>query len=299
MHLGHQALFAELDQQLKTRAEDAQSLKVLLTFVPHPKRVLSKRSRAELVADPSFWTISTQRRKVQLAASFGFDFYVLLRFTPSFSQLSPQEFVTQYLSAGLHADVVVVGYDWSFGKGRAGTVEVLQQLGEEHGFAARVVAPVLIEGERVSSSAVKQALAMGDLPQLEKLLGRCFEVEGIVRHGDKRGRQLGYPTANLRPVEQLLPPDGVYAGLVRIENDETPYPAAISLGVRPVFERQGERLLEAYVLDQTNLHLYGKRIRVEFVRKLRDEKKFTTVDELLEAMKQDVADVRRALGTRI
>ena len=297
MHLGHQGLFRELDSQLQSRAGNEAKVKALMTFTPHPRRVLSKRPREELVADPSFWTISSQRRKIQLAAEMGFDFFVLLRFTPSFASLSPEEFVRRYIVQALQADVVVVGYDWSFGKGRSGTVETLSALSAQYDFHAEIVEPVLVAGDRVSSSTVKAALASGDLQSIQRQLGRHFEVEGIVRHGEKRGRTLGFPTANLRPREQLLPPDGVYATYVRIEGDETRYAAASSLGVRPVFEKQGERLLEAYLLDQQGIDLYGKRIRVEFVEKLRDEQNFDSLDDLLVAMKQDVANVRRILGT--
>ena len=293
VHLGHQALFEQVDTDLR----------VLLTFAPHPRRVLSRRPGARLALDARYWTVTSQRRKIQLAERAGFDLFVLLRFTPSFARLSPRQFVERYLHQALHAKLVVVGYDWSFGKERAGSVETLHEgravivraaVGEEFGFETRIVEPVCIGELRVSTTLVKDALTSGDLPRLQSLLGRRFEIEGVVRHGDKRGRDLGFPTLNLKPREQLLPPDGVYAALVHI--DERVYPSAVNLGVRPVFETAGERLLEAYLIDEVGLDLYGKRIRVEFVEKVRDERAFSSVEALIAAMQDDVAAIRNILA---
>lgn len=287
MHRGHQALFGELGKALPEGA-----LKVILTFAPHPRRVLN-RKRGNVV-DPGFWHITTLRRKVELADNFGFDVFAVVRFTRSFARLSPRQFVESYLIDGLQADLVVVGYDWSFGKGRAGSVETLGEIGDELGFETRIVPPFLLDGERVSSSLVREALEQGDLPRLEKLLGRRFEISGLVREGSRRGRTLGFPTANIRPIEQLLPPNGVYAAVA--QSGGRRYAAAVSLGVRPVFEEQGERLLEVYFIDAGELDLYGKRVNVEFVRHLRSEQKFESVEALVAAMQKDAAAARQLIA---
>ena len=300
MHIGHRALFDSLKAEVDAiaSAEGKTPCRVLITFAPHPRQVFSKRP---------YQTLTTLRQKEELTREFGFDVMIVQRFIPSFFQISPLEFIEKYLVNTLHARVVVVGADWSFGKGRAGTVETLSQEGARLGFSTHVVTDVAEESLRVSSSSIRRALLDGDLQLAEKLLGRPFEILGRVSHGDKRGRTLGFPTANVHPGNQVLPPDGVYAGFAEI--DGTTYQAALSLGVRPVFEEDGKQILEVHLLDDAGPDaggkpaevepLYGKLMRVTFVKFLRSEFKFDSVQALIKAMAEDVTQTRSLLSAKL
>ncbi len=289
MHIGHHRLISYLREELQLLAEQSQArpINVLFTFAPHPRRVFSKLSREERNADASLCQISSLRQKFELVDKSGVDLIFLQRFVKSFYSQSPEQFVRDYLVQALHAKLVVVGSDWSFGAGRAGTVEYLKSAGEEYGFSVRVVADVMAENQRVSSSALRQAIQAGELLQAERLLGRPYEIDGVVVHGHKRGRTLGYPTANVRAVGRVLPPNGVYAGWASV--DGTRYPTAVSIGVRPVFESHGERLIEAYLISSDKFDLYGKRLKIELLHFLRGELRFDSVEALKKAIGEDVS----------
>ena len=295
MHLGHQALFSLLREQTKRAAEQAglRPVLVLLTFAPHPRLVLSGRRKEDWNLDPEYWLLTSLSEKINLAAQAGFDFFLRIKFTPEFSRMSPEKFLNECLKETLHAHTIVVGEDWSFGSDASAGREELLGLAGHLGYQAYVVPPVRLDGERVSTRAVKYALSRGDLPRVSKLLGRNFELSGKVQHGLKRGRALGFPTANLRLRRALLPPDGVYAVLVRY--DSVVYPAVTNIGFRPTFGSYTDHLVETHLLGDAPHELYGKRIRLEFVCRLRQEIKFPSAAELTTQIANDVQEAKLLL----
>ena len=229
-----------------------------------------------------------------------FDGLLVLEFTKEFAQQSPEEFVKGTFVDGLQAKVVVVGVDTRFGYKNSGDVVTLRELGEAHGFEVIALEDVG-DGERWSSTSVRHALAEGDVAAAARVLGRPHRVVGTVVHGHHRGRELGFPTANLSPDSAgLVPAEGVYAGwltrldLVPGEPDRT-MPAAISIGTNPTFDTKDRRTVEAYVLDRDDLDLYDERVVVEFVEHIRPTLRFDSIDDLLVAMSKDVEQCRAVL----
>lgn len=294
VHLGHQALFAKLDERLlaATSAGGETPVRVLLTFAPHPKAVLQGIRRSEYGAHPELWQITSLREKLKLLNDFHFDLVFVARFHRQFAAQSPDEFVKRYLIDALRARVVVVGHDWSFGRDRAGGIDTLERAGKQYGFETAVVPPQLISGNRVSSSAVKAALGRGDLDEVQSLLGRRFAFQARVVGGEQRGRTIGFPTANLTPTAQVLPADGVYACWFEYQSQRVA--AVTNIGIRPTFGGGG-RVAEAHLLDH-RADLYGERVRLEFVGRLRDERRFSAVAELKEAIAADIAQARELLS---
>ncbi|GAB3593607.1 bifunctional riboflavin kinase/FAD synthetase [Angustibacter peucedani] len=294
VHAGHRAVL----QRVVERARAEQLTAVAITFDPHPVQVLFPERAPEL--------ITGLEQRLALMAATGLDATLVLRFTTELAQQSPEQFVEGTLVGALHARRVVVGADTRFGHRNAGDVQTLRDLGERHGFVVEVVDDLLDDSEaggasaRWSSSGVRSALAAGDVEAAAHALGRPHRVTGVVVHGDHRGRELGYPTANLEPHAQgLVPADGVYAGwLLRDLPDDDPerlLPAAVSIGTNPTFDGTARRV-EAYVLDRTDLDLYGERVSLELVARLRPTLKFDDVDALVVQMADDVARCRTLLA---
>ncbi len=296
MHLGHQALFSTVQNRVKilAAAEAKTPLSALVTFIPHPRVYLGCASKRQWHEDPRFWTLNSLSTKIELAEVFGFDFFVRLKFNRHFASLTPQGFVKLFLVSALHARVVVVGEDWRFGEGRAGGVELLRSLGQDYGFEVISVPPVEQAKMRISTSRVKQAVSLGEFSLIKELLGRNFELAGKVCHGDKRGRALGFPTANIIPRKQLLPPDGVYASYVHIGGQRKP--AVTYIGCRPTFDGSKRRVVESYLLGVEDCSLYGKRIRVEFISNIRADMKFAQVADLVAQMRADIARAEQMLS---
>lgn len=290
MHLGHQALFGALSKEL---AASSNAKRVLISFSPHPRRVFSGKTKWELDRDAAYGALSSMREKILFAQAAGFNAVFLIRFNQEFAALDPARFVVDYLKDGLKAAVVVVGHDWCFGKGRAGTPERLQELSSEAGFRVVVVPPVTVGDERVGSRALKQLVEAGDVAKARQYLGRWFSLSARVRGGDKRGRTIGFPTANLEFVSRALPVNGVYATLARVAGRE--YHSVTNVGVRPTFS-PSRQVVEVHLFADTNLYLYGKLLTVEFVQRLRDERKFSGIEELKIAIKQDVITAREVLA---
>jgi riboflavin kinase/FMN adenylyltransferase len=295
VHRGHQEVLAVARALADARAVPL----VVLTFDPHPMAVVRPGTGPLLV--------SSVRRRLHLLAGCGADAVLVLPFDRDVSSMTAQAFVQAVLVDALRARVVVVGEDFRFGHRAAGDLHVLAALGLEHGFDAIGVGPVGEDGHRWSSTQVRSLVAQGDVAGAADILGHVVTVEGPVVVGDQRGRDLGYPTANLA-VEPgaLVPADGVYAGTVQVldatgtdaaEPAGHPMLAAISVGTNPTFDGR-ERRVEAYVFDRSDLDLYGRLVEVGFVRLLRGQRRFDDVDALVRQMASDVADARAALATQ-
>jgi riboflavin kinase/FMN adenylyltransferase len=281
VHRGHQALAAAALEEARGSGGTA----AVLTFDPHPARVLQPQ-RA-----PS--ALMTLDQKAEALAAIGIHHLAVLEFTREVAAQSAEEFARSVLAGALGARCLVVGADFRFGRGRAGDAAALQGLGRALGFGVLVVAPVRHEGEPVSSTRIREALESGAVDRAAAMLGRHYGVDGRVVHGDERGRTIGFPTANVEPVNETLPGHGVYACWFRVAGEERPWPAAVNVGLRPTFE--GQRLsVEAHLLDFSG-DLYGADARVSFVQRLRPEQRFAGVDALRAQIEQDVARARAVL----
>jgi riboflavin kinase/FMN adenylyltransferase len=285
VHEGHRALIA----RVKAMAAELGCDTAVVTFDRHPATVVRPDSAPRLLTDID--------QKLELLAATGVDHAVVIHFDEARSKESAEDFVRDVLVGCLGARAVVVGHDFHFGHGRRGNVPMLQDLGAELGFDVLGISLVGDE-EPISSTRVRGLLADGDVAGAARLLGRTHEVRGIVVQGDARGRDLGFPTANVAvPADILLPADGIYAGWY-VHPDGSRSAAAISLGRRPTFyDDAPASLLEAHLLDFSG-DLYGQPARVQFVERLRGERKFDGVDALVAQIGQDVADTRAALTAR-
>jgi riboflavin kinase/FMN adenylyltransferase len=284
VHRGHQRIVAraaELGRELGLPV-------VAVTFDPHPDEVIRPGSH------PPF--LCSARRRAELLAGLGVDAVCVLPFTLPFSRLDPDEFVRTVLVEGLHAAAVVVGEDYRFGHRAAGDVSRLASLGEKYDFTTEGLPLLGLDGARVSSTAIRALLAAGDVAEAAKLLGRPHRVEGVVVRGHQRGRQLGFPTANVEsPPHTAIPADGIYAGwLSTLDHDGselTRWPSAISIGTNPTFNGQ-VRTVEAYALASHDLDLYGIHAAIDFAARLRGTLRFDSIDALVEQMHKDVAQTR-------
>jgi riboflavin kinase / FMN adenylyltransferase len=286
VHRGHARLVAETI----AAAQALRGRSVVLTFDPHPARVLAPE------AAPS--SLSTLAQKAELLAALGVDTLAVLPFTAQVAALDAGSFAREVLASCLGTAAVVVGGDFRFGRGRAGDSALLAELGERLGWTVTTVAPVTHLGEPISSTRVRRTLAAGDVAAAADLLGRRFFVDGLVEAGDGRGRGLGFPTANVATTNETLPANGVYACLFAA-GGEPPREAVANLGRRPTFEGgAAEPRLEVHVLD-TDRDLYGRAVRTTFVARLRDEQRFPDADALARQIAEDVARAREVLSDAI
>jgi riboflavin kinase / FMN adenylyltransferase len=285
VHRGHHVVLGRVVERARSLGAQA----VAITFDPHPLALL----HPERAPQP----LSTVDHKLELLAAEGIDAVLVMPFTHELAGQSPRQFVEESLVEGLGARVVVVGGDMRFGKANAGNVDTLRELGAELGFEVDVVADegfAAAGDRRWSSTWVRELVAAGDVEAAGDVLGRPHRVTGVVVHGDHRGRELGYPTANLAPdAFGAIPADGVYAGwLNRLDGSAGErLPAAISVGTNPTFDGVGRRV-EAYVLDRDDLDLYGDLVALEFTHRLRPTLRFSGVDDLVRQMADDVARCR-------
>ncbi|MGA7676795.1 MAG: bifunctional riboflavin kinase/FAD synthetase [Dehalococcoidia bacterium] len=283
IHLGHQRLLTHL----RDEARKKNWLSSVVTFKSHPKAVLSPENKL-------LW-LSDMETRISLIRNLGIDVIVVLPFTSELARLTAQRFV-QLLKEYLKMRGLIIGPDFALGRDREGDAEKLRLLGQEMDFSVEVIPPVVIDGQVVSSSAIRQALAQGDMKKAEKLFGRLFSLSGVVVSGDGRGRTLGFPTANLElKPEQALPSDGVYATIAHVGRELMP--SVTSIGVRPTFG-SGKRLVETHVIDYEG-DLLGQRLTLDLVDKLRDEKCFDTAEELKSQMGKDVEQARKILSERM
>jgi riboflavin kinase/FMN adenylyltransferase len=289
VHRGHREVIATM----RRIAAERNFATAVVTFDRHPASVVRPQSAPRLLTDLD--------QKLELLEETGVDYALVVHFDEERSKESAEDFVREVLVGCLNAKLVVVGADFHFGHRRRGNVPMLEEMGRELGFEVIGLALVGQDGapardeEQVSSTAIRRALVAGDVALAHRLLGREYEIRGMVERGDARGREWGFPTANIAvPDDILLPADGIYAGWYERPNGDS-IAAAISLGRRPtVYEAQPYRLLEAHLLDWDG-DLYGETARVRFVERLRAELKFDSVEALLEQMARDCDDARRRL----
>ncbi|MDQ3955721.1 MAG: bifunctional riboflavin kinase/FAD synthetase [Actinomycetota bacterium] len=282
VHVGHRALIAQTAQ----RAKRDDLATTVLTWDRHPAATLRPEKLPPLLTTPE--------RKVELIESSGADILVVLEFDDTLSHWSPEHFVNHVLVAGVNAAAVFVGRDWRFGHKAVGDAALLERLGAESGFDVVPSELVAVRGEPVSATRARTALAAGDLRLVTELLGRPFDVDGVVVRGDDRGAGLGWPTANLSLDKSLAhPPQGVYAGRARAQGQW--WPAAVNVGVNPTFGGDIHTTplrIEAYLLD-FEADLYDQALRLEFWERLRDEKRFDSAEQLSEQIAADVEATRR------
>lgn len=277
VHLGHQAVISTSAQH----ARDAGGTPVVVTFDPHPVKVLRPDGAPHL--------LTATEHKVALIRALGVTHLLVIRFTRDFAATSPEDFVARLVGNAKPLREICVGHEWSFGRGRAGNLELLQKLGGRLDFDVVGIPPVSLQGQVVSSTAIRQAIEQGDFAGAAAMLGREYTILGTVVHGDAVGNQIGFPTANLSAHSEQFPPNGVYFAEARMQG--VCYPGVINLGVRPTVARgRPQRTLEIHLLDFAR-DIYGQDMEVRFRQYLRPEMKFENV----EALKAQIAtDVERA-----
>jgi riboflavin kinase/FMN adenylyltransferase len=286
VHRGHQLIIGRAVE----RARELGVPAVVVTFDPHPSEVVRPGSHPPLLAP--------HHRRAELMAGLGVDAVLVLPFTREFSKLSPAEFVVKVLVDKLHARTVVEGPNFRFGHRAAGTVETLAELGRTYDYDVMVV-DLFVRGaagggEPFSSTLTRRLVAEGDMAGAAEVLGRPHRVEGVVVRGAQRGREMGYPTANVETLPHTaIPADGVYAGWLVVEGESMP--AAISVGTNPQFDGT-ERTVEAYAIDRVDLDLYGLHVAVDFLAYIRGQERFDTLEGLLERMAEDVRVAKGLLG---
>jgi len=277
MHPGHQAVLrAALDA-----AKTVNGTAVALTFDPHPSKILRPQSAARL--------LTSTRHKLRLMEDFGVSTVLVIPFDRAFAAVEAEDFLRQLVASASGLVRICVGRGWKFGHARRGDAALLRSLGPELGFETTEVEPVEIDGVMVSSTLIRGAVEAGELETVRRLLGRNYSVLGTVMQGDGLGRKLGFPTANLAAHNEQFPPDGVYA--VRVHSGGVTIPGVANIGSRPTVKTAGERLLEVHLFDFAG-DLYGQDIEAEFLRFLRPEKHFPSVDALREQIARDVAEAR-------
>ncbi|MFF1877661.1 bifunctional riboflavin kinase/FAD synthetase [Leifsonia sp. NPDC058230] len=283
VHTGHRAVIA----RLREVAAERGLVSTVITFDRNPLEVLApEKCPVSLVSI---------EQKLDLLAGTGVEATLMIAFDRALASLDPEEFVKRILVDRLHAAAVLVGSDFRFGAKGAGNVELLRELGAKYGFAVHLIDDVRPEhGRRVSSTWIRELLAEGDVGHAGELLGHVPTLRGVVVHGAKRGRELGFPTANLSPEsEGLIPADGVYAGWLTDAGER--YPAAISVGNNPTFEGVPQKQVEAYVLDR-ELDLYDHHVEIAFVERIRGMVAYSGIEPLIAQIADDVAEARRVLA---
>ena len=274
LHLGHQLIM----QTVFERARSLNAVPTVITFDPHPRAVLHPESAPPL--------LQTFDQKIEGFGVMGIEQTIVVRFTKAFSNVSAEDFLNDLVIDRLHAREVYLGKGFAFGHNREGNIELLRRLGDELGFVAGEVPEVKLRGQRVSSSKIRQLLAQGQVNLARRMLGRPYGVEGRVERGSERGHKLGFPTANLHPNNRVIPRNGVYVTGTLIDGQWRR--SVTNVGVRPTFGDVSEPSVETFVLNWDG-DLYGDVVRVRFLYRLRDERKFGSVEELTRQITTDVA----------
>ncbi len=274
IHPGH----LKIIDKLVTCSKEKGCRNVVITFYPHPRTVLGGSNDVKL--------LTTYSEQKFLLEKYGVENLLQINFTKEFAGLTAEKFIYDYLVNGIGLNEIVLGHDHHFGKGRGGNVDLLKTIGEKEKFSVTIVDAFYVNGEVVSSTKIRNALNEGDLSKANNLLGRNYSFSGIVVSGDKRGRELGYPTANIKlsSQEKLLPAFGVYAVNVVLDNEN--HFGLLSIGNRPTFYSEGELVAEVYIYN-FNREVYGEEVTIELLERLRGEEKFNSAKELINQMNKD------------
>jgi riboflavin kinase/FMN adenylyltransferase len=281
VHVGHQTIF----RKLVARAGRMKGTSIVCTFEPHPLRIIAPERSPKL--------LTTFREKIRLINKMGVDMIVCVNFTREFSNIRAEDFVHEVLCRTFEVKEVFIGSNYRFGKGRKGSPELLKKLGKECGFKVTVIDEVQLHDITVSSSRIRTLIAKGRIDESSVFLGRHYSVIGIVIEGAKRGKSLlNIPTANIAVFNELLPKDGVYA--VTVELDGKTYGGAANIGYNPTFEEK-KFSFEVHILD-FDRRILGKTLRVNFIKRIRDEMKFSSAAELKTQLKKDISDVKNILA---
>lgn len=281
LHLGHQLIMRTVAE----RAQATGAVPTVITFDPHPRAVLHPASAPPL--------LQTLDQKVEGFGVLGITQTIVIRFDEAFSQIRAEEFLRSVVRDRLHAKEVYLGRGFAFGHNREGDIHLLKRVSQDLGFHADEVPEVRLRGQRVSSSRIRELLAAGKVNLARRLLGRPYGLEGLVEEGAKRGHQLGFPTANLHPHNRVIPRSGVYVTGALIEGKWRR--SVTNVGVRPTFETAGEPSVETFVINWAG-DLYGDVVRVRFLHRLRDERKFSSLDELKDQIEKDVRRAESYFG---
>jgi riboflavin kinase/FMN adenylyltransferase len=279
VHMGHRQIF----RKLKQAAKELDGVSVVITFAPHPLKVLPSGKKLSL--------ISTYEEKELLLQASGIDYLVVIPFTEQFAALTAREFVRDILVGTIGIKKLIIGYDYAFGRKREGNIGLLRQLGSEFGFAVEVLEPIWDGKTIFSSTNIREMIEKGNVRDVVAPLGRHFSIGGKVVHGHHRGKVLGFPTANLQTEKELIPKNGVYA--VKVKIDRELYDAACNIGPNPTFGDEA-LAIEVFIFDFAG-DLYGRDLRVFFVERIRDERKFPDAVALQTAITADVARCREIL----
>ena len=274
LHLGHQLVMRTVVE----RAHELNAVPTVITFDPHPRAVLHPESAPPL--------LQTLDQKVEGFGVLGIQQTIVVRFTEEFSKISARDFLRDVVKERLQAKEVYLGKGFAFGHNREGNIDLLTRVGSELGFVAGEVPEIRLRGRRVSSSRIRELLAQGKVNLARRMLGRPYGVEGLVERGAERGHQLGFPTANLHPHNRVIPRNGVYVTGTLIEGQW--HRSVTNLGVRPTFGVEKEPSVETFVMNWAG-DLYGDVVRVRFLRRLRDERKFGSIEKLKAQIEKDVA----------
>jgi len=282
VHLGHQAV-------ISTSAEHARAANgtpVVVTFDPHPEKILRPDKASHL--------LTATPHKIALIRALGVRHLLIISFDKHFAATEPESFVNELVQHSKPLSEICVGHEWSFGRNRRGNLQLLEKLGAESGFNVVGIPPVTVNGEIVSSTTIRRTVEEGDLKKAATMLGREYTILGTVVHGDDVGKKIGFPTANLSAHSEQFPPNGVYFAEAKL--DGVVYSGVVNLGCRPTMSSgRSDRILEVYLLD-FNRDVYGKDLELRFVRYLRPEKKFESVDALVRQIERDVQLAREFAG---
>lgn len=277
IHVGHKKIV----ENVLAKSSFYGGRSFLITFEPHPRSIVSKNYKIQI--------LSTLNEKLQLLEKIGIENVLVINFTKEFSQLGANEFFKKYILDGIGIREIVIGHDHHFGKGRDGNEDKLRELGKENDFKVSSVEAIKIDNQVVSSTKIRNAISDGNVALANLYLGRSYSFSGKVVKGDQRGRDLGFPTANLKidNPEKLLPAIGIYAVEFFIENDEKKYSGVMSIGIRPTFYNEGKLTTEVYIFD-FDRDIYDKNVTVNVIDRIRGEEKFSSAEELIQQMHKDV-----------
>jgi len=287
VHLGHRRIL----EKVVARAREADRPSVAITFEPHPLSVLRP--------DHAPRRLQTLRQKEEALEAIGIENLLVIPFTRDFSLTEPEEFVRSVLRTRLAVSEIYLGSHFAFGRGKRGDIALLKRMGPECGFVASSVEEVISDGEAISSTRIRSAIARGDVVRANAMLGREYEIDGLVAKGDKVGRKIGYPTINLEPENDLHPADGVYVTQIHIQSFERRFDCVTNIGRRPTVYEDYATVIETFVLD-FSANVYGERVRLFFFERLREERRFPSVTALSDQIGRDIEETRKYFeGRRI